>query len=97
MMDCNDMIAFGDLDQVKQGEILVAYRNGDPLLQQLDFCTPEVWGDIKGIRKIYNDIVYRIRAAPRECYVRFNKDDHSVETASYQFNGSVLMREVMED
>ena len=92
----DDMTPFGNLDPVKQGEILVAFRNRDPNLQEW-LWPVETWGDIKGIRQIYNDTVYRIRAAPRECYVRFNKYDHSVETADYQFTGSVLMREVMED
>ena len=91
-----DMTPFGKLDPVKQGEILVAFRNGDPNLQKW-LCASNTWGDVIFAKRIFDDAVYRIRAAPRECYVRFNKDDHSVETASYQFTGSVLMREVMED
>ena len=90
------MITFGNLDPVKQGEILVAFRNGDPNLQQWLFIS-DTWSDIKGIRQIYNDIVYRIRAAPRVCYVVFDKDNCPVSTTGYKVLGSVLMREVMED
>jgi hypothetical protein len=88
------MTPFLHLDPVKQGEILVAFRNGDLKLQQWLWAS-ETWGDVMFAKRIFDDTVYRIRAAPRECYVRFNKDDHSVETANYQFIGSVLMREVM--
>jgi hypothetical protein len=95
-MGCNDMTPFVDLDPVKQGEILVAFRNVDTNLQQW-LWSSEVWSGIDGIRQIFNDTVYRIRAAPRECYVGFDKDNRPVSTAKYQFVGSVLMREVMED
>jgi hypothetical protein len=90
------MTPFGKLDPVKQGEILVAFRNGDPNLQQWLWAS-ETWGDIKGIRQIFNDTMYRIRAAPRVCYVVFDKDNCPVSTTGYKVLGSVLMREVMED
>jgi hypothetical protein len=92
----DDMTPFGKLDPVKQGEILVAFRNGDPNLQQWLWAS-ETWGDIKGIRQIFNDTMYRIRAAPRVCYVVFDKDNCPVSTTGYKVLGSVLMREVMED
>jgi hypothetical protein len=92
----DDMTPFGKLDPVKQGEILVAFRNGDPNLQQW-FRASEAWGDLKGIRQIFNDVVYRFKASPRECYVGFDDNGFSVKTSSYHFWGAVLMREVMED
>jgi hypothetical protein len=91
-----DMTPFGKLDPVKQGEILVAFRNGDPNLRQWVLYT-ETWGNIKGIRQIHNDIVYRFKAAPRVCYVVFDKDNCPVMRTGYKVLGSVLMREVMED
>jgi hypothetical protein len=95
-MTQDDMTPFGKLDPVKQGEILVAFRNGDPTLHQWVLHTA-TWGNIKGIRQIFDDVVYRLKAAPRVCYVGFDKDNRPVSTAEYQFVGSVLMREVMED
>jgi hypothetical protein len=90
------MTPFGKLDPVKQGEILVAFRNGDPTLHQWVPHTA-TWGNIKGIRQIHNDTVYRFKAAPRVCYVVFDKDNCPVSTTGYKVLGSVLMREVMED
>jgi hypothetical protein len=87
------MITFGNLDPVKQGEILVAHRNNRLMMWSE---RQEQWTLVCS-NCVYDSTVYCIKATPRECYVRFNKDDHSVETASYQFTGSVLMREVMED
>jgi hypothetical protein len=92
----NDMTPFGKLDPVKQGEILVAFRNGDTNLQQW-LWSSKVWSGIDGIRQIFNDTVYRIRAAPRECYVEFDNYGYSVKTSSYPFSSAILMREVMED
>jgi hypothetical protein len=91
------MTHFLHLDPVKQGEILVAFRNGDPNLQQWLWAS-ETWGDVMFAKRIFDDTVYRIKPAkPRECYVGFDKDNRPVSTAEYQFVGSVLMREVMED
>ena len=92
----NDKTPFCNLDPVKQGEILVAFHNGDPNLQQWLWASG-TWGDVMFAKRIFDDTVYRIRAAPRVCYVGFDKDKRPVSTADYQFTGSVLMREVMED
>jgi hypothetical protein len=92
----DDMTPFGKLDPVKQGEILVAFRNGDPNLQQW-FCHSKEWGDLKGIRQIFNDVVYRFKAAPRECYVQLHSNGDVLKSSCMEFTGSVLMREVMED
>jgi hypothetical protein len=88
-----NMISFGNLDPVKQGEILVAHRNNKLMM----------WSDgqqqwtLVCSNCVYDSIVYCIKAAPRECYVGFDKDNRPVSTAEYQFVGSVLMREVMEE
>jgi hypothetical protein len=89
-----DIKVFCKLDPVEQGAILLAQHVGDKNLQRWSY-TEEAW--VLADQNIYDDQQYRFKPSPRECYVRFNKEDHSVETASYQFTGSVLMREVMED
>jgi hypothetical protein len=89
-----DIKVFCKLDPVEQGAILLALHVGDKDLQSWS-STAKSWVPVG--QDIYNYQQYRFKPKPRVCYVRFNKEDHSVETASYQFNGSVLMREVMED
>ncbi len=91
-----NMITFGKLDPVKQGEILVALRNEDPNLQKW-LCASNTWGDVIFAKRIFDDAVYRIRAEPRECYVRWNRDDTSTVSSPTKFDGAILMREVMED
>jgi hypothetical protein len=88
-----NMITFGNLDPVKQGEILVAHRNNRLMM----------WSDgqqqwtLVCSNCVYDSIVYCIKAAPRVCYVVFDKDNCPVSTTGYKVLGSVLMREVMED
>jgi hypothetical protein len=89
-----DIKVFCELDPVEQGAILLALHVGDKDLQSWS-STAKSWVPVG--QDIYNYQQYRFKPKPRVCYVRFNKDDHSVETASYEFTGSVLMREVMED
>jgi hypothetical protein len=88
-----NMISFGNLDPVKQGEILVAHRNNRLMM----------WSDgqqqwtLVCSNCVYDSIVYCIKAAPRVCYVGFDKDNRPVSTTGYKVLGSVLMREVTED
>tara|TARA_R110000822_G_scaffold293451_2_gene415498 strand:+ start:129 stop:584 length:456 start_codon:yes stop_codon:yes gene_type:complete len=87
------MISFGNLDPVKQGEILVAHRNNKLMMWSED---QQQWTLVCS-NCVYDSIVYCIKAAPRECYVKLNAAGFSVETAPYKFDGAILMREVMED
>jgi hypothetical protein len=96
IMTQDTMTPFLHLDPVKQGEILVAFRNGDTKLQQWLWAS-ETWGDVMFAKRIFDDTVYRIRSAPRECYVRWDRGDTSPVSSPKKFDGSVLMREVMED
>jgi hypothetical protein len=92
----DDMTPFGKLDPVKQGEILVAFRNGDTNLQQW-YRHSNTWEGLKSIRQIFNDVVYRFKATPRECYVHLHSNGGVIKASCMEFTGSVLMREVMED
>jgi hypothetical protein len=87
------MITFGNLDPVKQGEILVAHRNNKLMMWSE---RQEQWTLVCS-NCVYDSIVYCIKAAPRVCYVVFDKDNCPVSTTGYKVLGSVLMREVMED
>jgi hypothetical protein len=95
-MTQDDMTPFGKLDPVKQGEILVAFRNGDTNLQQW-YRHSNTWEGLKSIRQIFNDVVYRFKATPRECYVHLHSNGGVIKASCMEFTGSVLMREVMED
>ena len=88
-----NMISFGNLDPVKQGEILVAHRNNKLMMWSED---QQQWTLVCS-NCVYDSIVYCIKAAPRECYVKLNAAGFSLETAPYKFDGAILMREVMED
>ena len=87
------MITFGNLDPVKQGEILVAHRNNRLMMWSE---RQEQWTLVCS-NCVYDSIVYCIKAAPRECYVRWNRDDTSTVSSPTKFDGAILMREVMEN
>ena len=87
------MITFGNLDPVKQGEILVAHRNNRLMMWSE---RQEQWTLVCS-NCVYDSIVYCIKAAPRECYVKFDKRGCTIHVQEHACCGHVHMREVMED